>query len=222
MREPQSCSRLSADLHKSGAAKAFEETEGAAIKMMRFSRIQSLAYGTILILLSVSSSVCSGQSISAQDISSWWTNLADAPLQISLSPKKDRLFISNTSDRNARRFRLGCATTLSPVLKIGRKFDWEISDSLQAATEGRYRFETLGDKYNDPNVCKSGKLILLATEFDDGTFFCADSKQELRDIQIAPKGAKIGWWTRDTTFRNASFDVAILPRSFRSYYAKSQ
>lgn len=68
-------------------------------------------------------------------------------------------------------FRLGCATTLHPRMNIGMRFSWKTSDSLRASSNGTYPLESLDDRFNEPHVCRGGKLIVIAVKFDDGTSF---------------------------------------------------
>ena len=125
-------------------------------------------FGILVVLFGLGGSGLS-QSIPNPTPVPWWLNQPDSPLQITLSPKRDRLLIANISNRNVDGFRLGCAAIVLPRMKIRKKFSWKASVSLRAASDGTYPFESLDDMYNEADVCRGGMLIVVAVRFDDGS-----------------------------------------------------
>ena len=125
-------------------------------------------FGILVVIFGLGGSVLS-QSMPNTTPVPWWLNQPDSPLQITLSPKRDRLLIANISNRNVDGFRLGCAAIVLPRMKIRKKFSWKASVSLRAASDGTYPFESLDDMYNAADVCRGGMLIVVAVRFDDGS-----------------------------------------------------
>ncbi len=124
--------------------------------------------GIVLILFVTIRGVCQTPTVTNQE---WWFNNSESPLQIALSPKKDRLFVGNYSDKSVKSFRFGCVLVRQSSVKIYKTFKSQDSDGLKPRVGDTIYFESLDDKYFESNICTKGKLTVVKAVFEDGTSY---------------------------------------------------
>lgn len=104
-------------------------------------------------------------------VQEWWCNSSSSPLQIVLSPKKDRLFIVNQSQGTIVSYRLGCVSAVRSQIKIHHLFHAENTAALGPRNGDVFRAESLDDKFFEPKVCSNGKLAVVKASYDTGKFY---------------------------------------------------